>query len=249
MLTKQYLEKGGVNVPIGKSFDSINTEDELLNYAKEIGYPVVLKPIDGKRGQGVFSNIRNEEELRGYIKTIRHDLGYDKVIIEKHYTGEEYRVYVVNNMVAGVIQRFPANITGDGKHTIEELINFKNEVRKKVPNLHTRLIKLDEEVLRHVKTAGYEIKSIPENGKQLILRQKGNLSTGGDSLDYTEEISQTVKNIALATSKAIPDLPQCGVDVLYDKVKDEAVVIEVNSRAGVGGHLFPLSGKARDIPK
>ncbi|SEQ77475.1 ATP-grasp domain-containing protein [Piscibacillus halophilus] len=248
-LTKEYLSNSSVPVPEGRVFTQEATNDEILNYANEIKYPVVIKPLDGRRGKGVISNIKNKEELLNAIKYLKVDLNINKMIVEQYFKGEEYRLYVVNGEVAGVIKRTPANITGNGKDTIQKLIEDKNAERKKVPNLHARLIKIDHEVLQHLDQEGYSLESILENGKKLFLRQKGNLSTGGDSIDFTEEISETVKDIAIKASYAIPGLPQCGVDVLYNSKDNKAVVIEVNSRAGAGGHLFPLEGKARDIPK
>ncbi|WP_019378060.1 ATP-grasp domain-containing protein [Virgibacillus halodenitrificans] len=246
-LTKRYLKKAGVPVPAGKKFDASNTNEEILEYASSLCFPLVIKPLDGKRGRGVISNINNNEFLEA-LTYIRETLGYKKIIIEEHFTGEEYRVYVVNGQVHGVIKRIPANVIGDGNHTIKELISIKNEKRKTVPNLKERPIKIDKEVINHIERNKYTLETVLEDQAQLFLRQKGNLSTGGDSVDYTDDISDVAKDIAVRASKAIPNLDQCGVDILFDTNTNHGVVIEINSRAGAGGHLFPLYGKARDIP-
>src|SRR5699024_10900770 len=104
-------------------------------------------------------------------------------------------------------------------------------------------------VLNHIKGAGYNKNSILEKEEQLFLRKKSNLSAGGDSIDYTEVLTEEIKQIAIGASNAIPGLGQCGVDIIVNEKENTGVVIEVNSRAGAGAHLFPLKGKARDIPK
>src|SRR5690606_10471109 len=133
-ITKNYLLEKNVSVPQGKKFDKTTDDEMILNYANQLGYPVVLKPTNANLGEGVIANIQNKGELEQALKQVRNDLGYQNVIVEKHIEGEEVRVYVINGKVIAAMKRIPAYIIGDGKHTIKELIALKNEERRKNPN-------------------------------------------------------------------------------------------------------------------
>lgn len=246
--TKKYLTKNNVPVPIGEKFGADREDQDIINYAVSLGFPVVLKPTDGNLGKGVIPNILNIKDLKDALKHVRVKLGYREVIIEQHITGEEYRIYVIDGKVIGAINRIPANIIGDGKSSIQQLITKKNLERKKNPNLKNRPIKIDKEVKKYVKQAGYTFESIPKKDEQIFLRKNSNVSSGGDPIDVTDELTPEIKEIAVGASKAIPGLVQCGVDVIVNKANNTGAVIEVNTRPGIGSHLYPVKGKARDIP-
>src|SRR5690606_6662199 len=248
-ITKNYLLEKNVSVPQGKKFDKTTDDEMILNYANQLGYPVVLKPTNANLGEGVIANIQNKGELEQALKQVRNDLGYQNVIVEKHIEGEEVRVYVINGKVIAAMKRIPAYIIGDGKHTIKELIALKNEERRKNPNYKGRNIIIDKELKQNIEKVGYDLNSILEEGKQLFLRNKSNISAGGESIDVTDEITDEIKNLAVAATKAIPGLAQAGVDIIVNEKENSGAVLEINTRPGIGGHLFPSEGKARDIPK
>lgn len=250
--TKIYLSKAGVPVPQGRGFAPETLDDEIISYAESLGYPLVLKPTDGSLGYGVVTNIKNEEEFIKALYYVRQELEYEEVIVEQYVAGEEYRVYVIEDQVIAAYNRVPANITGDGTHTIEELIEFKNKERKKNARLYSCLIELDVEILDFIQEAGYSLESVLEKDKQIYLRQKTNVSSGGDPIDVTDSLSEEIKNIAIHALKAVPGLPHGGVDIIVNEGNVSnyaAVVIELNPTAQIGGALYPLKGKARNIPK
>lgn len=249
--TKVLLEKKGVPVPKGKGFKAKATDEEILNYADKLGYPLVLKPTDGSLGWGVITNIQSLEELSENLIYVRQELGYDKVIIEQYVVGAEYRFYVVEDQVVAVYNRIPANITGDGKHTIEELITLKNLERRRNPRLNSCLIEIDVEIIDFIGANRYTLATILPKGELLYLRQKSNVSIGGDPVDATDDVSDEIKQIAIDALKAVPGLTHGGVDIIINDghvSKEPAVVIELNPTAQIGGILFPLEGKARNIP-
>ncbi|WP_042221490.1 acylphosphatase [Oceanobacillus manasiensis] len=249
--TKEWLAKAGVPVPLGKGFDEHVTDEEIVTYSKTLNYPLVLKPTNASLGNGVVTNIDSDEALLKAIKYVRHDLEYPEVVVEQHVAGKEYRIYVVEDKVIAAYNRVPANIIGDGTHTIEELINLKNRERKKNARLNSCLIEMDVEILDFIQSAGYTLQSIPEKGKQIYLRQKTNVSSGGDPIDVTDTISEEFKSIAINAIKAVPDLFHGGVDIIVNENRNleaSAVVIELNPTAQIGGALYPLKGKARNIP-
>jgi|SRR5690625_4849819 len=246
---KKYLMKANVPTPRGKEFLKESKESEIIEYAKQNGYPLVVKPIDGTGGRGVIAGIQDENELKEALSYIKGELGYRHLLVEEYFPGDDYRVYVVGDEVVAITKRIPANVLGDGKSTVRELINRKNKQRNKSPILNSSPIRIDSELKNMLKQQGLELDSVPEQGKHIVLKSKNNISAGGDPVDITDEISDKIKNIAISGLKAIPNMPHGALDLMVNTEKDEAVIIEINSQASIRTHLFPMKGTARDVPK
>lgn len=247
-LTNQYLIKAQVPIPYGKTFNITATTEEILQYAQSLHYPLVVKPTDGLGGRGVVSNIKNETDLKKAISFVRDHLKFKNIIVQQFIKGDEIRIYVLNGKIIGAVNRVPANIIGDGSSTIIQLIQEKNEYRKKFPHLQYRPIRVDGEVRRCIKESGYTLDSILRKDEQLFLREISNVSAGGDPIDVTDELTDHQIETAIKATKAIPGLKQCGVDMMVNK-EGEGFIIELNASPGIGSHLFPMKGKARDIPR
>lgn len=248
-LTKEYLSRAGVPVPQGKRFEEGITDEEIINYAESLGFPLVLKPINANGGKGVFANIRNIEHFKEALKFVRYELNYHDVIVEEFVDGEEFRIIVLEDRIIGALNRIPANVVGDGVNNIRKLIQLKNKERRQNPHLRSRQIKIDKEVQKVIQAAGYNLKSVPPKGERVFVRLTSNLSTGGDSVDVTDLLSPRIREIAINANKAIPGLGMCGLDMIVNSDRSSGVVIEVNTRPGYGGHLFPMIGIPRDLPK
>lgn len=247
--TKDMLSKNGVSVPKGAVLP-VDDEERIISFATDIGFPVILKPVKGSMGKGVYTNLRNEKSLMDALNDFRSKYAYSEILIEKHHLGKEYRIYVVGDKVVGATNRIPANVTGDGRHDIQTLIEKKNKERKTNPYLSPKPIKIDYEIQNSLKSKGYDVDSVPPEGETISMREKSNLSSGGDPIEATDEISKNVKQLAVDTLKALPSIPHAGVDVIVDPdASDKGVVLEVNATAEIGFHLFPLEGKARDVTK
>ncbi|WP_010531634.1 acylphosphatase [Lentibacillus jeotgali] len=244
--TKEWLNKAGVPVPQGKGFEEEATDNEIIDYAKTLGFPLVLKPTNASLGNGVRTNLQNEQEFIKAVEYVRDELGYGEVVVEQYVEGKEYRVYVVDGKAIGAYNRVPANIIGDGTHNIEELIELKNIERKRNARLNSCLIEMDKEILEFIQSSGYTLESIPKKGEQIFLRQKTNISSGGDPIDVTDKMPEHYKEVAVNALKAVPGLYHGGVDLIVNGNK--AVVIELNPTAQIGGILYPLKGKSRNIP-
>lgn len=247
-LAKLYLSRAGVPVPEGRKFVAGTSDDEILAYARKLGYPVVIKPAGGSGGRGVFTNIENEIALKDNIAYLRNEINVKESLVEKHIDGDDYRAFVLDGQVLAVAKRIPANIVGNGSDTIQQLIDAKNKQRRKNPYLRDGLIEIDKELLDRVQRAGYSLESVLEEGKQLFLRGKSNALAGGDTVDVTDEVPDSLKEIAVRAVKAFPGLTYAGVDTIADFKRNKIVVNEVNSIPAIGLHLFPCSGQARDIP-
>lgn len=247
--TKEYLLKNNVPTPEGNEFKENISDEEILNYANHIEYPVVVKPIASTGGRGVIANIQNDEELKEALSYVRIKLDSPHIILEKFYEGDDYRLYVLDNQVIGAIKRMRSNVIGNGKDSIKTLIKNKNKKRMQLPSLSNRPIKVDDETRTLLKRKNYTLDSIPDADEVVYLKTKNNVSAGGDSIDVTDQVSENIKSIAIAAANSFPSLPHCGLDMMVNEEEDTGVIIELNSRAHITQHLFPMEGKARDIPK
>lgn len=245
--TKKVLKKSGVPVPEGKRFVEEVENNEIINYARELGYPVVVKPVSENAGKGVFSNIQNEEDFIDILHHVRNDLGYQDIIVEKYIVGIEYRIFLIEGKVVAAVNRVPANIIGDGTHTIEELIDLKNKSKQDNPTVSSKIIVKDKEVTQSINELGYDYYSIPLENEKIYLRKKSNVSAGGDSIDVTENLTPELIEIAERAMDSIAGLNICGLDMIVDEEENTGTVIEINTKPMLGLHVFPVEGTPRDI--
>src|SRR5699024_38645 len=134
--------------------------------------------------------------------------------------------------------------------TIKQLIKEKNKIRKLNPYLAAKPIQIDDDIKRNLQKLGMTEQSILEKGKKVFLRTLSNLSAGGDPIDETDHLPNEVKQIAIDSLKVLPSIPHAGVDIIVNEDRpSESVLLEVNATAEIAFHLFPITGKSRDVPK
>ncbi|MBP2076165.1 acylphosphatase [Oceanobacillus polygoni] len=247
--TKQALLKNGVTVPEGKQFTEESSNEEIVDYTSHLGFPVVLKPTDGSFGRGVISNITSSGEFEHSLEYVRSNLGYQDVIVEQYIPGKEYRMYVVGDEVVGAMNRIPPNVTGDGVNSIGALIEIKNEERSLNPRLVSCPILVNEEVEDYIGRKGYSLDTIPEKDLNIALSDKTNISLGGDPIDALDELPEYVKEAAVKALHAVSGLEHGAVDLILHQDNANVYIIELNPTAQLGGLLYPIQGKSRDIPK
>ncbi|MBM6838832.1 bifunctional glutamate--cysteine ligase GshA/glutathione synthetase GshB, partial [Clostridium saudiense] len=165
--------------------------------------------------------------------------------------GKEYRFLVVGDQVLGILHRVPANVVGDGISTISELVNLKNEDPLRGKGYKTPLenIILDKNAELFLKQRGIDFNYIPRVDEIVYLRENSNISTGGDSIDYTDDIPQRFKDIAVKATKAV-EAKICGVDMMIEDYKDKDssyAIIELNFNPAIHIHSYPYKGKERNI--
>lgn len=246
--TKDYLLQKNVPTPEGKSFGEESKDDDIIQFGKQLGFPLVVKPVNGHAGIGVIADIRTIEELENALGYVRKELKYKNLIVEKYFEGEDYRVFVVGEEVVAITKRYPANVLGNGQETIRQLIKKKNELRLNHPMLSSSRIKIDSELKDMLTRQNYTLDSIPKKDKLVLLKSKNNISSGGDPVDITDEVSDKIKQIAIEALKAIPDLKNAGVDLIVNETENSAVVLEINAQASIRSHLYPIYGEPRDVP-
>ncbi|WFP16721.1 hypothetical protein [Citricoccus muralis] len=219
-MTSARLRGAGVPVPANAVIDPANEDavERLVMEASALGYPVVLKPLIGSMGRDVYTNIQTEADLLEIYRYLnRAGQKKQKYILEEHFAGEDYRVLVIGDRVTGAVLRRPANVIGDGEHTIAELISLKNKARSCNPHLSSKRIKPDHELRQFISRQGLNIESVPDSGTLVMLRGKANATQGGDSIDRTDEVPEALKAAAVRAVAAIPGLFMAGVDIIYDE--------------------------------
>ena len=246
-MTKQFLQRKNISHASGILLADKNQEVTLKN----LSFPLVVKPMDTDHGIAVSTNIQNKEELYAAIdEAFRFS---KKVIVEEYHEGQEYRFLVIDFEVRAIAYREPANIIGDGIHSIEQLIQIKNKNRGNDYTHPLLKIKMDEEVLRHLKKQNLVPGSITGKGEKIYLRKNSNLSTGGDSIDVTDEIPAFYKTVAIEAAKAA-NLKIAGIDIIIKDLEKEPsnnnyIVVELNAPAMLSMHDFPYIGKNRRVEK
>lgn len=246
--TKQLLESAFVPVPQGKK---IRTEAELDEAIEDIGFPLVIKPLDGNQGKGITTNITSKPQaLKAfeYAKTISKD-----VIAEKYICGQDYRFLVINYKLAAVAKRTPAMITGDGTSTIQQLIDKVNSDSRRGEG-HEKvltIIKIDAVTEYILAQKNLTLDSVLPQGEILILKDTANLSTGGTSRDVTDLVHPYNAFLAERIARLM-NLDICGIDIVATDIQSpitekNGAVIEVNAGPGFRMHLSPTKGLARNI--
>lgn len=251
-VARTLVSESGVNVP-KSAYIRLNQTEDFIRFARQIEYPVVIKPNNLSRGEGVFLNIDSDEALEHHLAKIA-DLVPDpqeNILIEKQYMGDDFRFFIVQNQVISVTKRARASVVGDGRHTIHELIKLKNEVRKQNRNLKECLIPTDCDVFNRLIREGKSPDAIPSDKEVVILRDESNISHGGDSIDYTDAVHPDYHEIALKTIQSIPGLHYAGLDIIAKDIteaptKDNYVVTEVEFSPGPIS-MYPWEGEAREM--
>ncbi|MES2837783.1 MAG: cyanophycin synthetase [Bacteroidota bacterium] len=246
--TKRLLKDAAI--PVAKGV-CISNPDDLESSIKEIGFPLVFKPLDGNHGKGASINVKTLEEAK---QAFDHAKKYSrKIIIEKFITGYDFRVLVINNRFIAAALREPAHVIGDGKSTIQQLIDKENlDPRRGYghENVLTE-ISIDRETLEQLAKKEYTLETILKKDELCYLKGTANLSTGGTSTDITDIVHPHNIFICERISRVI-GLDICGIDIMASNLSEPlettgGVVLEVNAAPGFRMHLAPAKGLPRNV--
>ncbi len=246
--TKRMLDLA--SIPVASGSICVDAEG-LAETIQKIGYPIVLKPLDGNHGKGASINVKTwEDALAGleYAQTYSR-----RVIVEKFITGFDFRVLVIDHKLVAAAKRVPAHVVGDGKNTIEKLINITNEDPRRGyghENVLTE-ITVDRDTEDLLEKLGYTIQTIPKTGEIVYLKSTANLSTGGTSVDVTDMMHPENIFLCERISRVI-GLDVCGVDIMAENLtqplkENGGCILEVNAAPGFRMHLAPSEGLPRNV--
>ncbi len=246
--TKNLLEAAEIPVPKGSI---IRGEEGLQDAINKIGYPCVLKPLNGNHGKGATTNIINYEQAKTALEAAQK---YGRsVIVEKFITGFDFRLLCINYKFVCAALRTPAAVTGDGEHNIQWLIEETNKDERRGYGHEKVLtqITVDDFTKKMLDDKGYTLETVPAKGELVLVKPTANLSTGGTSTDVTEEVHPS--NIFMAERIAkIIGLDICGIDIMAPNLKvpiteNGGAVLEVNAAPGFRMHIEPSEGIARNV--
>ncbi|MBC8063110.1 MAG: cyanophycin synthetase [Clostridiaceae bacterium] len=247
LLTKEILTLHCLPVARGMRVES---KLEAILEAKEIGYPVVLKPQFGNQGKGVTANIKDEIQLSKVYELLIKD--YKDIILEKNIVGRDFRVCSVYGDIVAVSERIAPYILGDGISSIRKLIENTNEDPRRGEGHEKELtkIKIDDALKIYLKQKGYSLESILPKKEKLNLKDNANLSTGGFALDCTDLICEENIEICKRASSAI-GLDICGIDLICEDISkpinNKGAIIEINAAPGIRMHHRPYMGVQRNV--
>lgn len=249
-VTKHLLNEQGINVPKGYRITNV---DEGLSFFHDLeDQDIVVKPLSTNFGQGI-TILNKGYTYEAYQSALEFAFTYDKVVlIEEFIHGKEYRIMVIDGKAVAALHRVPANVTGDGQSSIRELVKHKNEdplrgVGYTKPLEKIKLGRIEKDYLAE---QGFTPESILDDGDTVYLRINSNISTGGDSIDYTEAIDSRYYDIAVKAAESV-GARICGVDMIINNIDtfepESYSIIELNFNPAIHIHNFPYKGKNRRL--
>jgi glutamate--cysteine ligase len=251
LVTKKILEEHNIRVPKGEEYTL--AEVAKADFLRLQGRAVVIKPNQTNFGTGITILKENMDEAtfqRAIDIAFQHD---STILIEEFVAGKEYRFFVLKDEVVGILHRVPANVTGDGMRSIRELVEIKNQDPLRGKGYRTPLekIQLGEAEAIFLQAQSKTFDSIPVSGETVYLRENSNISTGGDSIDFTDDIPDSYKQIAIQAAQAL-NVSITGLDMMIPDYTKEAsknnyAIIELNFNPAIHIHCHPFKGKNRKL--
>ncbi len=228
-LTAEILSDAGLSVPEEQIYENDDEALEFLNKHQRI----VIKPASGEQGKGVSVDLRDPQTT---LQAIRNAEQFDSTVLMQQFVeGLDLRIVVINMDVVAAAVRKPAEIIGTGKHNIEQLLE-KLSRRREAATDGESTIPLDHETERCVQSAGYTMNDVLPKGQVLRVRKTANLHTGGTIHDVTDQLSQTLREVACQAAAAL-EIPVVGMDFIVPNVQgDKYHIIEANERPGLANH-------------
>lgn len=246
--TKQILKSAYIPTP---DSELICDEEELAETVERIGYPVVIKPINGNHGRGITTNIQNLNQAKEAFKLAR-EISED-ILVEKYLQGCDFRFLLINFKLVAVAKRTPAQVIGDGHSTISQLIDQTNcdPARGDGHEKILTKIKVDKITTDILSQKNYTLDTVPAKDEVVLLKDTANISTGGTATDVTHLVHPA--NVFMAERIArLLNMDICGIDVMAKNVEEPITnenggILEVNACPGFRMHLFPSKGKPRNV--
>ncbi len=258
--TNAILQQQGIAVPTQYFLRPDDTSEYLQRVFESLETPLVVKPLSGCQGDSITLGISTFEDFLQALQTAFEYTKGDEVgaVVEEQFAGKEYRILATREKVLGVIHRVPANVIGDGKFTLRQLIDQKNNDPRRgtshTDGMGLMQIQTDDDLLQNIAEQNLTLESIIPEKKQIFLRKVSNASKGGDTYDYTDRVHQSVKECAMKAIQAIPGLVLGGIDfistdITQPQTHDSYRIIEINSSPELDFHDYPYEGENRHVTR
>ena len=250
-VSKELMMRSGIIVPRGEHYCSIDAA--MVDYPLYAERPVVVKPNSTNFGLGI-TIFKEPFSKVDFQRALEIAFSYDhQILIEDFINGKEYRFFVIDGQAVAILHREPANVIGDGSKTIRELVEIKNSDPLRGSGYKTPLeaISLGEVEAMFLAQQGFTFATIPSNGQKIYLRENSNISTGGETLDYTDIVPQSYKRIAVKAAKSV-GAQICGVDMIIKNIRNpypenNYALLELNFNPAIHIHTYPYQGKDRKL--
>lgn len=229
------MRQSGIPVPNGVTFNSSRKID--ISSVSHLGTPLVLKPVDRDRGEGVTLGITSDEQFQSAFE-IAQKLS-KTILVEEQISGVCYRVLVVDSRIIYVVKRNPKGITGDGVSNIETLVsNANNIIRKKIPRKRLPELQLDQQAKECLEQGGLSAGSVLPLGQKVALRPAQSTQWGGDPEEMTSQLHPDNAEICIRAASSLR-LSCAGVDFISTDIavpwhQNGAVINEVNFSPVIG---------------
>ncbi|HEY7477861.1 MAG TPA: cyanophycin synthetase [Actinomycetota bacterium] len=251
-MTNRLLAAAGLPVPRS---EVVRVEDDAVTAAKRIGFPVVVKPLDGNHGRGVALDLKTERAVRTGFKRALKESRRGDVVVETYVTGNDYRVLVIGGRMVAIAERVPAHVVGDGEHTVTELVELTNQDPRRGighEKVLTR-VRVDDAATDLVKKQGFALDDVPPADTMVKLAATGNMSTGGISIDRTWDAHEDNVEIAEEAARVI-GLDVAGIDFIAPDISHPVretggAIVEVNAAPGFRMHTHPTEGEPQYVAK
>ncbi len=242
----QKLRASGFPVARGKSVRTLRQAQALL---KKLQTPLAVKPSVGSASRHTTMHVDTEKELERAFLSAKKLSPW--VMVEEELTGAVYRPTLVNGKLIAVLRRDQAFVTGNGVHTVAELVaeENKNPARSGPYFSH---IKVDAAALQELQVQGLHAESIPAQSRRVQLNQKINWSLGGTTTDVTDEVHPDNKKLFEDVAKLL-HAPLVGIDFIVEdiscswKEQSRCGIIECNDMPYFDNHHLPYKGKPRNV--
>lgn len=245
-LTKMLLTQCGVPIPAG---EIVQSPAHAWEIALDIGLPVAVKPTDANHGRGVALDLNTREDIEAAFIVAQRE--GTEVMVERFIPGEEHRLLVVGNRVVAACRGETAKITGDGVHTVAELIELqinsdpRRGEEEDFPLDTIRLKDLPTAVLE-LQRQGLNAQSIPDKDRVCIVQRTGNMG-----IDVTDEVHPEVAAVVVLAARVI-GLDIAGIDLVAQDISKPLMaqggaIVEVNAGPGLLMHLKPAIGQPRPV--
>ena len=251
-LTNRLLDSAGLPVPRA---DVVETEESAVATAKRLGFPCVIKPLDGNHGRGVHLDLQSEDDVRAAWPGALRESRSGEVVVETYIHGNDYRCLVIGGRVAAIAERVPASVVGDGTSTVRQLVDRTNSDPRRGIGHEKVLTKIavDEAAIALVREQGLEMDGVPEAGRRVKLALTGNMSTGGTSIDRTLEAHPDNAEIAEMAARVV-GLDVAGIDFICPDItvpvrETGGAIVEVNAAPGFRMHTHPTEGEPQYVAR
>lgn len=251
LFSKRIMTRAEISVPTGEEF-SYETRFAAMAYGLELGTAAVLKPTIGIHGHDVYLPLESVNEIESAIDAFHESQDQAGFILEEFFPHQEFRIFITKNGQYAALQRDPAYVIGDGKHSIEQLAAIETDQRMNPRKGCLCAIILDRAAELFLAKKNLNSQSIPELDQKVYLRANSNLLTGGTCTDVSDQVHSSVIEICKKTLACFEGLPYAGIDFMTSDISSEQTansyrIVELNPEPGIGMHMAPWQGKAVNV--